>query len=288
MVRPFFLALVIVASANRTAANAQQRISIPVATRDVRAGRVLHLEAFLYRPTGTGPFPVVVLSHGSAGGDPKASLPAPSLAAYFVERGMVVVVPMRRGRGRSDGASLESEERNCDLAAWQPGLDAAFEDLTGAIDYARQLPGVDSTRVLLVGVSRGGFLSVAYAAEGPRRTAVAGVINFVGAWVAQREDRCPRDFNELRFHAFGAETRLPMLWLYGERDPYNETAAINDYARSFRAAGGKARFVLFPNVPENGHALSSYPAVWRDSVDAYLRALAWRPTATRRIPPRER
>lgn len=254
-------------------AHAQARIAIPVSTRGAVTAGVIHLEGFLYRPRGTGPFPVVVLNHGSAGGSPKESLPAPRLAEYFVRHNMVVVVPMRRGRGRSEGVSLESEDRNCDPTSWRPGLDAAFADLTASIDYARHVAGVDSTRVLLAGVSRGGFLSVAYAARGVRRSSIAGVVNLVGAWVAQRDDRCPRDFNAISFAEFGREVTVPMLWLYTDNDPFNASASIEEYARVFRAAGGKVRFVMFRTVPVNGHALPDYPELWRDTTDAYLTSI---------------
>jgi dienelactone hydrolase len=265
----FIAALVVGASSAR----AQARITIPVSTRVAGTARVLQLEGFLYRPRGTGPFPVVVLNHGSAGGSPKASLPAARLAGYFVRHNMIVVVPMRRGRGRSEGVSLESEERNCDPTSWWPGLDAAFADLSAAIDFARHLSGVDSTRLLLAGVSRGGFLSVAYAARGARRSSITGVVNWVGAWVAQRDDRCPRDFNAISFAEFGREAAAPMLWLYADNDPFNDATSIEQYARAFHAAGGKAQCVLLHTTAEVGHALADYPELWRDTTDAYLASI---------------
>ena len=272
MVRIAFVATLLVGA---SVAGAQARVTIPVPTRVGGTARALQLEGFLYRPRGTGPFPVVVLNHGSAAGAPKESWPAARLAEYFVQHNMVVVVPMRRGRGHSEGVSLESEERNCDPTSWRPGLDAAFADLTAAIDYARHVAGVDSTRVLLAGVSRGGFLSVAYAARGARRSSITGVVNWVGAWVAQRDDRCPRDFNEISFTEFGGDARAPMLWLYADNDPYNDATSIEKYARAFRAAGGKVQFVMCRTVPANGHSLPDYPELWRNTTDAYLASIGF-------------
>jgi hypothetical protein len=71
------------------------------------------------------------------------------------------------------------------------GLQSAFQDVDAVIDYAQSLPFADASRITLVGMSRGGFLSIAYAAEGRERARVRSVINFVGGWVAQAEDQCP-------------------------------------------------------------------------------------------------
>ena len=71
------------------------------------------------------------------------------------------------------------------------------------------LPDVDATRVVLAGESRGGFLSVAYAAQGARRSRVVGVVKFVGGWVAQAEDRYPTDFNEVAFRRYGMPFTAP-------------------------------------------------------------------------------
>lgn len=266
------LALSIALGVLPSLALAQVHATIPVPAMTPNASPI-RLEAFIYRPATAGPFPLVVLSHGSSGGNRKASLPASDLAAFFAERGFEVVVPMRRGRGQSTGVSREYEVKHCDPAAWEPGLDDAIEDLTAAIDYGRNLPGVDASHVVLVGVSRGGFLSVAYAARGPRRASVVGVVNFVGAWIAQAEDHCPKDFNALSFAQFGARTRVPMLWLYGDQDSYNTTPSILLYARRFRAAGGNLKFALIHRVPGNGHSLAGYPALWRDRVNAFVRQL---------------
>ncbi len=95
---------------------ARQQIRVPVRAH-VPADGTFTLQAFVYRPAGDGRHPLVVLSHGSSGGDPKLEVPQPELARFFTDRGFIVVVPMRRGRGKSGGTSLESEDKNCDPAS---------------------------------------------------------------------------------------------------------------------------------------------------------------------------
>jgi dienelactone hydrolase len=266
---PWAIVLAVATTVPLSRAVAQERVTIAVAGATAAASAI-RLETFIYRPTFPGPFPILVLSHGSSAGNPKASLPARELATYFVKRGFIVIVPMRRGRGQSSGVSREYEERHCDPAAWEPGIDDAIEDVTAAIDYGRTLRDANPKHVTLVGVSRGGFLSVAYAARGPRRATVDGVINFVGAWTAQREDQCPDDFNARSFARFGAQTHVPMLWLYGDQDAFNSSTDIVAYADRFRSTGGDVEFALIHGVPGSGHALSEFPNLWQTHVEAYL------------------
>ena len=71
----------------------------------------LKLEAYLYKPAGTGPFPLVVYNHGSApagrrtpGVGRRRSSPASSVPA-----GYAVLVPERRGYGKSEGRRFSEE-----------------------------------------------------------------------------------------------------------------------------------------------------------------------------------
>jgi dienelactone hydrolase len=232
------------------------------------------LEATLYRPNPTDTFPVVIFNHGSTG---MGAIPVSRSftyavqATYFLRRGYAVIVPMRKGRGQSEGAYAESEERSCDFTTWTPGIASALEDLDGVIEYLSQQPYADVSHLLLAGVSRGGFLSVAYTAKGKYRSNVKGVINFVGGWVG---GRCPNDFNRWSYGEFGQSTTLNMLWLYAEGDSYYSPTAIHGYVQAFRDSGGVADFHLFRQVPENGHRLANYPDLWQATVDKYLDALA--------------
>ena len=230
------------------------------------------LEAFVYRPTGTGPFPILILNHGSAGGIPKESIPWKRDATYWSERGYIVIALMRRGRGKSTGTSPESEEKSCQVSDWFNTLAQSMRDLDATIEFAEKLPGVKLGAVTLIGVSRGGFLSVAYAAEGKYKSKLRSVVNFVGGWVAQAEDQCPQDFNSVAFERYGTMTRTPMLWLYGANDLFYGDASVNSYIDVFRKTGGIAEFHLIKGVPENGHWLLQYQAKWRKLVDIFLRS----------------
>src|SRR5262249_28966850 len=63
----------------------------------------LRIQAYLYRPDGAGPFPVVIYNHGSRVGRERASVPNEFIGKMLTRAGYVVLVPERRGYGKSEG-----------------------------------------------------------------------------------------------------------------------------------------------------------------------------------------
>jgi pimeloyl-ACP methyl ester carboxylesterase len=72
--------------------------------------RGVFMRALVSRPPGPGPFPVVVINHGTGQSDLwRAAMPVPEYAAaaqWFVARGYAVVVPQRLGHGKTGGPFL--------------------------------------------------------------------------------------------------------------------------------------------------------------------------------------
>jgi dienelactone hydrolase len=245
-------------------------VRIPMAESDPGGQRVT-LEAALYRPPGDGPHAVLLFNHGSTGGGtvaPSVTLRPSRQAQFFVERGFAVLAPMRRGRGASQGTSAEYEG-TCDAEILGAGLARAIEDVDAAMAYLHAQTWADPERVLVAGQSRGGILSVAYAAKRP--DAVRGVINFAGGWTSQRCDETGRGFNQATFAAAGAQNRVPTLWLYAEEDSYYSAAWIRRYHEAFAHAGGVATFHLFPAFGSDGHRLVDRVQLWKAAADDFLR-----------------
>jgi dienelactone hydrolase len=112
----------------------------------------IRIETQIYSPPGEGKFPVVVLNHGHyhlpAAGDLREVFRGQALE--FVRRGYVVVVPYRSGYSHSSGNS--SIKAACDTASL--GREWA-SDVIASIDYARGLPNVDSSHIVVIGQSQG-------------------------------------------------------------------------------------------------------------------------------------
>src|SRR5262245_47935012 len=81
-------------------------------------GRTL-MVATVFRPPGDGRAPLAVLNHGSpADSSERAVMTRPHMIAvssYFVSRGYIVVLPLRRGYGDTGGRWAESYGR-CERA----------------------------------------------------------------------------------------------------------------------------------------------------------------------------
>jgi dienelactone hydrolase len=240
-------------------------------------GERVRLEMRIYQPTTAGPAPTLVFNHGSTGrgSDPRIftrPLDFPEVAAFFVERGWVVVMPARRGRGGSEGQYAEGFAANrdhgytCDPALSIPGADRGLRDIEAAMDAILTMAFVDRHRVVIAGQSRGGILSVAYAGQHPQQ--VKGVINFVGGWVGAG-CRTASLINQALFTR-GARYPGESLWLYADEDIFYPLAHSRENFAAFQAAGGIGTFHEFP-AGSAGHYLRRRADRWSAVVEAYLK-----------------
>lgn len=257
------------------------RETVMLATRLRTGDKPVRLETVIVKPDGPGPFPLAVINHGSTG---RGQTPAffkqtwadDVLADYLTARGYLVAFPQRRGRGQSDGLYDEgfAPDRTlgytCDRARTLAGADRALEDIDAALSALRERPDVAAGPVLMMGQSRGGILSVAYAGAHP--TQVKGVVNFVGGWLGELCATAANVNQTLmkRGTAFGR----PMAWLYGDGDPFYSLGHMRTNHAAFVAAGGQAPFTEI-DVPgrRTGHGVLQVPRLWLPVLDAYLDAL---------------
>jgi dienelactone hydrolase len=265
------------------ALGAQRHRSVErLATPWTHDGQPVSLVMVVYRPdAGPGPWPTLVVNHGSPGDGNRPELFAHTytsldIVRHFTQRGWQVIFPQRRGRGGSGGLYDEGfmpdrSRYSCNPADSLPGFDRAVEDLRLVMQHVLSRPDVDARRVLLTGVSRRGILAAAYAGQHPHQ--VKGVINFVGGWMG---DRCPQgaQINPVLFRRAAAYPG-PTLWLYGSRDSFYSLRHSRSNFEAFQAAGGKGRFVAydFP-IGQNGHFIAGRPDLWEEDVQGYLRELA--------------
>ena len=59
----------------------------------------LEIEAYVFKPQGAGPFPVVVYNHGSRAGHEREERPFAYVGELLAGSGYLVLVPERRGYG---------------------------------------------------------------------------------------------------------------------------------------------------------------------------------------------
>jgi len=234
------------------------------------------LEALMVSPDEPGPHPLALINHGAPRviADHQKMRPAAMLpqAREFARRGWTAVIVMRRGYGDSGGDFAE-DARPCsnNPDCYGAGVEAA-NDLRAAILYLSKLPEVDATRIISVGVSAGGFATVALTANPPPGL-VAG-ISFAGGRGSRASDEvCNPQVLINAFRAFGESSHVPMLWVYAENDHFFSPRIAAEFYRVFTEGGGRAQFVSTPPFGTDGHHLFSADGIpiWTPIVDAFLK-----------------
>ena len=235
-----------------------------------------------YRPRGAGPFPWIVLSHGTAV-TPEANR---AIGRYrslspireWVRRGYAVVVPVRRGYGASGGPKLGDDYGSCRRPDFRRAGEAAALDLLTTVVWAKTQQDLDARRWLLVGQSSGGFASI-YAAS-KRPDGLVAVLAFSpgrgGDPVARPGEPCASESMAALFASIAQQIPVPVLWFYAENDEYIGPRVQKLWFESFRSAGGRGNLVVVPPFPERlGHGVFPAPAglpVWTAEVTKFFRA----------------
>ena len=251
---------------------------IPVNVKDM-FGRDVTGEVVItqFKPDGDGPFPILILNHGRSATN-RAAPPRfryTQQARYFVKRGFAVFAPTRIGYGEK-GTSFDPEESgNCNNKNYGPMAEAAGKEILAVLDYAKKQSYVDASRVLLVGQSVGGYSTVATAAKKPEGLIAA--INFAGGSGGNPAERpgepCQPYKLEKMYAEFGANTQVPMLWIYTENDQYFSPKYSQAWHAAFVKAGGKAEFKLLPAFGKDGHSLfTAGSEIWEPVVGKFLDA----------------
>ncbi len=207
-------------------------------------------EAYLTRPSGTGPFPLMLMLHGHSwvGVGARRLLPA---AQYFADElcyaTLAVSLP---GYGRTEIAGA-------------PTAAATRAVVLDAIALAKQLPWVDAKSVYIYGFSRGAVVATALINQ---IEAVKGVLLLAGAYDLPRLYRDtdsmwirkllnPNGDAAPKLQNFLPETErwsAPTLILHGTEDgmiPVSQANLLRDQLQSF---GKPHRLVL---LPDRGHWL---------------------------------
>jgi dienelactone hydrolase len=241
-------------------------------------GTVVNLETTVYRPDGNGPFPLILLSHGTPR-DAVARKKSPRQRFYeqsrwFVEHGYAVVIPMRRGYADSEGAYAE-DSGPCDNRDYaNSGLTSA-NDIGAVLRYFRDQAFIDRNHIILAGQSTGGFASLATASRNP--PGVIGVLNFAGGRGSSAPDHvCQEDRLVAAVSRFGQTTKVPSIWFYAQNDHFFGPALSQEMFAAWRTAGAPGEFVRLPAFGNDGH--DTFPtwkanANWTGQVKQFLDSL---------------
>jgi len=240
------------------------------------------LRALLWRPDGAGPFPAVLLNHGS--GRTRKELErlgpyekqAEAIGPVFARHGYVLMYLFRRGVGPSadqgvssvdlmDRATAERGDTARNALQLQLLENREAIDVRAALGFLRARSDVDRGNVALVGDSFGSSLTLLVAEHEPELRAVVVFATAGDSW-----DRSP----ELRAHLLAAVARLtaPVFFIHAAND--YTTSSGETLAARLNELGRPHRVKVYPPIGrtrEDGHGfLYSGVSIWENDVFAFL------------------
>ncbi|HEX7055125.1 MAG TPA: prolyl oligopeptidase family serine peptidase [Burkholderiales bacterium] len=245
----------------------------------IPAGNGRTLAATILRPDGDGPYGAVILNHGvSASARERARESAEMLinsAAVFARRGYVVVMPLRRGFGATGGEMAE-DPGSCAHPDYFRAESNAADDVMAAYRYARQLPYVDGSHMILAGQSAGGIVSI-FTAGTRNPPGLVAVLSFAGGRGGDPEASpgvpCAVEPVAKVFEAVGKTIRAPVLFNYAENDMFFSPKVTRGWFERFVAGGAEAEYVLQPPFGKDGHYLFADTIgvrYWLPTVESFL------------------
>jgi dipeptidyl aminopeptidase/acylaminoacyl peptidase len=209
-----------------------------------------NVEAYVTRPRGKGPFPLVILLHGHSlvgRGAEQVLSTAEALAREICFAGFAISLP---GYGSTEipVGAIEGTTRQV---------------VKDGLSTAKQLQWVDSSHVMFYGVSRGAVVTAVMLNE---VEGVSGAVLYSGAYDIDRLYRETSslwvrklinpngDANPKLLNLLGQESRwrVPTLILHGGRDqliPVNQALLLRDRLQTL---GTPHRLVIYP---QSGHFL---------------------------------
>lgn len=229
-------------------------------TFDTGQGGPDSIPAWVYKPEGEGPFPVIIQIHGGPEGQSRPNFSS-TYQAWIRELGAAVIRPNVRG---SDGYGKAFM-----------GLDNGFnredsvKDIGALLDWIATQPDLDENRVAVFGGSYGGYMVLASAVHYSDRLQAAvdivGISNFVTFLENTQDYR-----RDLRRAEYGDERdpdmrahleaisplnnvdkiTVPMFVVQGQNDPRVPVTEADQIVKALREQGSE---VWYMNALNEGH-----------------------------------
>jgi dienelactone hydrolase len=246
----------------------------------------LNIEAYLYKPEGSGPFPLVIYNHGSRAGQERVEIPFRFIAAILVPQGYAVLVPERRGYGKSDGQTFSDEVGGDISDRMMQRFREEASDVLAGLDYlkrggASSSPGrftpspttnlIDFRRVAIMGWSHGGVVSLLAASE--RHEFVALVDQAGGALTWNHSPTLQRELP-----AAARKIKIPALCMDAENDA--TTNAAKTVGEAIKSSGEWEQTIIYPpftpttnpdNIPPGHLIFGQGVSIWQNDLLAFLK-----------------
>lgn len=229
-------------------------------TFDQVDGKPRKIPAWLYKPKGKGPFPVVISIHGGPEGQARPRFSS-TYQMWLNKLGVAILVPNVRGSSGygKTWLSLDNGFRRED----------SVKDIGALLDWVADQPELDGNRVAVFGGSYGGYMVLASAVHYSHRLKAAvdivGISNFVTFLKntkSYRRDLRRVEYGDERDQAMRAHLEkisplnnvdkigIPMLVVQGQNDPRVPVSEAEQIVKALKARGLP---VWYMNALNEGH-----------------------------------
>jgi dienelactone hydrolase len=247
---------------------------VPVTARTT--GETVLIPTLIRVPTAGGVRPVAIINHGAPRNPADAARVSTgdfaAAQAWFLQRGYIVVAPLRRGYGPRPTTAIKEGRGPCNNPDYLNAGQTTANDIAAVIEYLRSLPFADMRRIVVIGQSAGGWGALALASRNP--PGVVAVINFAGGRGSQRPGEVCQGARLIETaRRFGRGARVPSLWLYSENDQYFDPQLARTMANAYGEGRSDTQFVVLPAFGNDGHAIFSRPealGLWAPAVERFL------------------
>ncbi len=218
------------------------------------------IPAFVYRPTGPGPHPVIIAIHGGPESQARPGFSS-TYQMWTGKLGAAVIRPNVRGSSGYGKSYLRLDNGRL--------REDSVKDIGALLDWIATQPELDERRVAVFGGSYGGYMVLASAVHYSNRLVAAvdvvGISNFVtfltNTQDYRRDLRRPEygDERDPDMRAFlesisplnhTAKIRIPMLVVQGQNDPRVPVTESEQLVQRLRANG---QSVWYMNALNEGH-----------------------------------
>ncbi len=229
-------------------------------TFDTVDGQARQIPAWVYKPPGPGPFPVVISIHGGPEGQTRPGFSS-TYQMWLAKLGVAVVLPNVRGSSGYGKSYL----------ALDNGMlrEDSVKDIGALLDWIATEPTLDRDRVAVFGGSYGGYMVLASAVHYSDRLKAAvdivGISNFVTFLENTqdyRRDLRRVEYGDERDPAMRAHLEkiapmanvgkidIPMLIVQGQNDP---RVPVTESVQMVKALRDRDQLVWYMNAMNEGH-----------------------------------
>ena len=226
-------------------------------TFDEQDGEARAIPAFVYRPRGAGPHPVIIYIHGGPEGQFRPGFRG-SFQFYIEELGFAMLAPNVRGSAGygKDYLMLDNGFKRED----------AVRDIGALLDWIRRDPGLDESRVVVMGGSYGGYMVLSAMTHYNDRLLggvdVVGISNFVtflentsayrrdlrrAEYGDERDPKMRAYLEKISPNRNAKKISKPLLVVQGLNDPRVPASESEQMVTTIRENGGQVWYLAAEN-----------------------------------------